>query len=765
MKSALKTIIAVLTLSLALGAHAQQQAQVEQSGDGKNWTVNIRNADIQAFINQVAEMTGKNFVVDPRVRARDVTVISNKPLTSDEVYELFLSVLQVHGYAAVPSGGVIKIVTNTTAKQSNLPLTANAGSVDGEELITQVIAVDNSPVEELVPVLRPLVPQYGHLAAVGSANALIISDHADNIQRMRAIIDSLDNAESDEVEIVQLEHAFAGNMVSLLQELTTSDPAANNRRRGAQGGATMVADERTNRLIIKGDRGTRARLMPLIRQLDTPSSAAGGVQVVRLSHGDSEKMAELLKNFAAGASAVRQGGEGGNGAAAARTSDSEAKVSIQSDESLNALVIRAEPEMMKELQSVISQLDVRRAQILIEAAIVEVTGDKADSLGFQYLAGDLENGVGAVNFGGSGISVQSLLQAVITEDPSNITLGDGIAAGIGETDADGDLEWGALVQALARTTNTNLLSTPSILTLDNQEASIIVGENVPFVTGQASSTGSGVSNPFTTIQREDVGLTLKVTPHVAGLGTIRLELEQETSAVKDSVGEAVDIVTTKRQLNTTVLADDGETIALGGLISDDVQKTVSKVPLLGDIPLLGFLFRSTSESHVKRNLMVFIKPTVLANNDRLVDMTREKYMGVTAMQFRVNDDGELVREVEFPLPVKLENLFQGRSPVSDEYERAYQEQQQRREEDSVTPPTSGPTTDTEGVVPGREEAPAARDEEADQAEDEAREPSATRASQPARPAPAAPVYEPSVAASRSDRDASGSECRPPWCQQ
>lgn len=762
MKSALKTIIAVLTLSLALGAHAQQQAQVEQTGDGKNWTVNIRNADIQAFINQVAEMTGKNFVVDPRVRARDVTVISNQPLTSDEVYELFLSVLQVHGYAAVPSGEVIKIVTNTTAKQSNLPVTPNAGSVGGEELITQVIAVDNSPVEELVPVLRPLVPQYGHLAAVGSANALIISDHADNIQRIHAIINSLDNAESDEVEIIQLEHAFAGNMVSLLQELTTADAGANTRRRGGQDSATLVADERTNRLIIKGDRGTRARLIPLIQKLDTPSSAAGGVQVVRLSHGDSEKMAELLKNFAAGASAVRQSGEGASGAAAARTSNGEARVSIQSDESLNALVIRAEPEMMKELQSVISQLDVRRAQILIEAAIVEVTGDKASSLGFQYLAGDLQNGVGAVNFGGSGISVQSLLQAVITEDPSNITLGDGITAGFGETDADGDLEWGALVQALASTTNTNLLSTPSILTLDNQEASIIVGENVPFVTGQASSTGSGVSNPFTTIQREDVGLTLKVTPHVAGLGTVRLELEQETSAVKDSVGEAVDIVTTKRKLTTTVLADDGETIALGGLISDDVQETVRKVPFLGDIPLLGFLFRSTSESHVKRNLMVFIKPTVLTDNNRLVDMTREKYMGVTAMQFRVNEEGELVREVQYPLPVKLENLFEGRSPVSDEYGRAYHDQQQKREEDSVTPPTSGPVTDTEGVVPGQEEAPAARDREADKAEDEAREPSATRASQPAEPASA---NESAVVVSQPNGQASSSnnQCRPPWC--
>ena len=712
MKSVLKTIIAVVALSLALGAYAQQQAPMKETGDGKTWTVNIRNADIQAFINQVAEMTGKNFVVDPRVRARDVTVISNKPLTASEVYELFLAVLQVHGYAAVPSGEVIKIVTNTTAKQSNLPLTENAASVDGEELITQVITVDNSPVEELVPVLRPLVPQYGHLAAVGSANALIISDHADNIQRMRAIISSLDTAESDEVEIVQLQHAFAGNMVQLLEELTKADAGAgNNRRRGLQGGATVIADERTNRLIIKGDRGTRARLIPLVKQLDTPSSAAGGVQVVRLSHGDAEQMAELLENFAAGASAVRQGGETKGGASAARTSNAASGVSIQADTSLNALVIRAEPEMMKQLQSVISQLDVRRAQILIEAAIVEVTGDKASSLGFQYVAGDLDNGVGAVNFGGNGVSVNSILQAVITEDPSKVSLGDGITAGIGETDSDGDLEWGALIQALARTTNTNLLSTPSILTLDNQEASIIVGENVPFVTGQASSTGSGVSNPFTTIQREDVGLTLKVTPHVAGLDTIRLELEQETSAVKESTGEAVDIVTTKRKLTTTVLADDRETIALGGLITDDVQDSVSKVPLLGDIPLLGMLFRSTSKKHVKRNLMVFIKPTVLASNDRLVDMTREKYMGITAMQFRVNDKGELVREVKFPLPTKVERLFQGRSPVSEDYRRAYQEERQKSDEDSATPPTSGPVTDTDSVVPEKEEPAASRPED------------------------------------------------------
>jgi len=572
--SALRTLIVVLLSATALTV----QAQVATSEDGKSWTVNIRNADIQAFISQIADMTGKNFVVDPRVRARDVTVVSTKALSASEVYELFLSVLQVHGYAAVPSGDIIKIVPNTTAKQSNLPLVGESES-GGEALVTRVIPVENSPVEELVPVLRPLVPQYGHLAAVGSANALIISDHIDNIRRMEAIIASLDNAESEDVQVIKLEHAFAGDMVKMLESLT---PQTGGRRgKTKDGGVTVVADERTNRLIIKGDRITRQRMAQMIRNLDTPASATGGVQVVRLSHGDAEALAELLKNFAEGASAAKPGADGKT-AAAAMTGD---KVSIQADKSLNALVIRAEPAMMKEIMSVISQLDVRRAQILIEAAIVEVSGDTGKALGFQYVGGSDESGVGAINFGNAGLTINSIVQALATDDPSGLALGDGITMGFGEQDSNGDLKWGALIQALSTSTDVNLLSTPSILTLDNQEASIVVGENVPFITGTSTSTGSGVSNPFQTIQREDVGLSLKVTPHVAGLSTIRLELEQENSQVKDSVGEAADIVTTTRKLESTVLADDGETIALGGLIRDNITKTVRKVPILGDIPL------------------------------------------------------------------------------------------------------------------------------------------------------------------------------------
>ena len=662
--SALRTLIVVLLSATALTV----QAQVAASEDGKSWTVNIRNADIQAFISQIADMTGKNFVVDPRVRARDVTVVSTKALSATEVYELFLSVLQVHGYAAVPSGDIIKIVPNTTAKQSNLPLVGENES-GGEALVTRVIPVENSPVEELVPVLRPLVPQYGHLAAVGSANALIISDHIDNIRRMEAIIASLDNAESEDVQVIKLEHAFAGDMVKMLESLT---PQTGGRRgKTKDGGVTVVADERTNRLIIKGDRITRQRMAQMIRNLDTPASATGGVQVVRLSHGDAEALAELLKNFAEGASAAKPGADGKT-AAAAMTGD---KVSIQADKSLNALVIRAEPAMMKEIMSVISQLDVRRAQILIEAAIVEVSGDTGKALGVQYVGGSDESGVGAINFGNAGLTINSIVQALATDDPSGLALGDGITMGFGEQDSNGDLKWGALIQALSTSTDVNLLSTPSILTLDNQEASIVVGENVPFITGTSTSTGSGVSNPFQTIQREDVGLSLKVTPHVAGLSTIRLELEQENSQVKDSVGEAADIVTTTRKLESTVLADDGETIALGGLIRDNITKTVRKVPILGDIPLLGILFRSTSNSREKSNLMVFLRPTILPDNERLLSMTRQKYMGITALQFELNNQGELEQVVRDPLPVSLEQVFEGRKNVSPEFREAYDAQQ------------------------------------------------------------------------------------------
>ena len=639
-------------LMVAQPVLAQQDAAIP-SADGKTWTVNIRNADIQAFIGQIAEMTGKNFVVDPRVRARDVTVISRQTLTSAEVYELFLAVLQVHGYAAVPSGEIIKIVPNTTAKQGNLPLTQDT-SVRGEELITRVITVDNSPVEELVPVLRPLVPQYGHLAAVSSANALIISDHADNIRRMEAIIAHLDGSEAEEVEIIPLQHGWVGDIVKLLETLIPQQAAAaqgGRRQSPREGRVSVVADERTNRLIVKGDSIMRRRVADLVLELDVPSNKSGSAQVIRLSHADSEKLAELLNNFA---DATRET-EGGQ-----QAPNPGSKVSIQADTSLNALVIRAEPAKMEELQSIVRQLDVRRSQILIEAAIVEVGGNLGLDLGVQWAAGDLERGVGGTNFDTAGISLNDVIGSVLAGEPTT-TLSNGLIIGGGETDGDGNLRWGGFLQALASNSNVNLLSTPSVLTLDNQEASIVVGQNVPFVTGQSTSTGSGIDNPFQTIQRQDVGITLTVTPSLAGDNTVRLELEQEASAVQASVDgvNSVDLITSKRSIKTTVLADDGETIVLGGLIQDDVRRTETKVPILGDIPLLGILFRSTSDSREKRNLIVFLRPTILNDSARLVGLTRQRYLGITALQFRVNRRGELERIVAEPLPAERMHCSMG----------------------------------------------------------------------------------------------------------
>ncbi|MDF1630846.1 MAG: type II secretion system secretin GspD [Alcanivoracaceae bacterium] len=646
--------VTVLVLMVSLSSPLWSETVAQPAADGKTWTVNIRNADLQAFITQVAEMTGKSFVVDPRVRSRDVTVISRQALSAEEVYELFLSVLQVHGYAAVPAGDVIKIVNNTTAKQSNLPLTQSR-NIKGEELITRVIPVLNSPVDELVPVLRPLVPQYGHLASVSSANALIISDHADNIVRMEAILALLDNADSQEVEMIPLEHAWAADLIKVLENLI---PERGGKRKDQPSSVTLVADERTNRLIVKGDREARDRVRSLVMEMDVPQDQGSGVQVIRLANADAKSTAELLKSFVDGAAPA--GGADKAPAAAG-------KVSIQADESLNALIIRAEPALMNELRNVIAQLDVRRAQILIEAAIVEVGGDNGLNLGFQWAAGDPETGVGGVNFSNFGISLNDVIGSAISGQPTT-TLGDGATIGGGEVGSDGNLRWGGFLQALASSKAVNLLSTPSITTLDNQEASIIVGQNVPFVTGQSTSASAGVTNPFTTIQREDVGITLTVTPHLAGPNSVRLVLEQEVSAVEGSVTgvNAADIITSKRSINTTVLADNMETVVLGGLIRDDNEKTVRKVPILGSIPVLGVLFRSTSTQRVKRNLMVFLRPTIISDRGDNVSIARQRYLGITTLQFRVDEDGELKRTTRDPLPADVDQLFEGRRPVPEE---------------------------------------------------------------------------------------------------
>ncbi|MDO6443675.1 MULTISPECIES: type II secretion system secretin GspD [unclassified Marinobacter] len=589
-------------------------------GQEETWRLNLKDADIRAFVTQVADITGYSFVVDPRVKGK-VTVLSSAPMNKDEIYDLFLAVLNVHGFTAIPGEEVIKVVQQVDAKQSAEAL-GRFPSTPSEQLITRVIQIDNANALELVPILRPLVAKYGHLAGVAAANALIISDHSSNIQRIEQIVRELDSPSKYEVEVIKLREAWVGDMVVLLQELAPDELG----RAGNDSAArkySVTADERSNRLILRGDESFRNKMRGLIAQLDQPSASGGTTKVIRLRHADAKNLTEILTGVMG--ELAKESGSGG-AAGSGATSRPQGSFSVFADEGLNALVVRGEPSLMQEAEVIVAALDVRRAQVMIEAAIVEISDELGQDLGVQVAVGD-ESGastpVMGTNFGNVGNSLGDVVSAILTESAIAPALG-GVTIGAGQRNEDG-VTWGILLQALSTSAAANLLSTPSIITLDNQESEIIVGQNVPFRTGQSTVTGDGTTNPFTTIERRDIGLTLKVTPTISADGLVRLVVEQTTESVADSIEDASDIVTNKREIKTTVLADDGETIVLGGLTRDDYTVNKSKVPLLGDIPYIGRLFSSESERRVKRNLLVFLRPKILLGKGDAVVATSEKF--------------------------------------------------------------------------------------------------------------------------------------------
>lgn len=590
-------------------------------GQDETWRLNLKDADIRAFVTQVADITGYSFVVDPRVKGK-VTVLSSAPMSKDEIYDLFLAVLNVHGFTAIPGEEVIKVVQQVDAKQSAEVL-GRFSSTPSEQLITRVIQIDNANALELVPILRPLVAKYGHLAGVAAANALIISDHASNIKRMEQIVRELDSPSKYEVEVVKLKEAWVGDMVTLLQELAPDELGRAGNDNSARK-YSVTADERSNRLILRGDETFRGKMRGLIEQLDQPSASGGATKVIRLKHADAKGLTELLKGVMG---EVTKEAAGGSGAAGGGTSTKpQGNFAVFADEGLNALVVRGEPSLMQEAEEIVAALDVRRAQVLIEAAIVEISDELGQDLGVQVAVGD-ESGsstpVMGTNFGNVGRSLGDVLSAILTESAIAPAVG-GITVGAGQRDKNG-VSWGILLQALSTSAAANLLSTPSIITLDNQESEIIVGQNVPFRTGESTVSGDGTTNPFTTIERRDIGLTLKVTPTISADGLVRLVVEQTTESVADSIDNASDIVTNKREIKTTVLADDGETIVLGGLTRDDYSVSKSKVPLLGDIPYLGRLFSSETERRVKRNLLVFLRPKIMLGKTEAAVVTSEKF--------------------------------------------------------------------------------------------------------------------------------------------
>lgn len=619
----------------------------------QTWTINLQDAEIGEFINQVSRISGRNFVVDPRVKGR-VTVISSTPLSSDGVYELFLSVLRVHGFAAVPAGDVVRIVQQTLAKQSGTEQDFD-GTADGELIITRVIPAQNVQATELVSILRPLVPQYGHVAAVEAPNVVIISDHAENIRRMEAIIRETDVAREDEVEVIALQEAWVENIVELLETLA---PQQIGRNATGPQAVQVVANARNNSLVLRGQRDAMNDLKSLIERLDTPASEIGSTRVFRLSHSDAEQLAGILSGILA------EQEDAGNGR--------RIRTSVQADPSLNALIVRGDPTTLAEVGSILDALDVRRTQVLIEAAIVEVSLTGRNRYGVDIGIADLDGDTTPLFLSPLGQSLQDLL------GPGAIS-GDGISPGdlvgtaaeitsptLAVARLSSGVSFGAILQAITTHSDSDLLSTPSILTLDNEEATIVVGQNVPFRTGSFTTSNAGAQNPFTTIQREDVGITLKVLPHIHDGDAVRLKVEQEVSSVEAGtrVGEEAfsDIVTNKRTIATTILADDRQTIVLGGLIQDDIQESTRKVPLLGDIPIAGALFRSTSTERTKRNLLVFLRPTILRNPEDVAEVSERRYRSIWEVQSRGREP-QAEDEAEDTLEVpSMDHLYEGRHP-------------------------------------------------------------------------------------------------------
>jgi len=596
-----------------------------------NWKINLKNADIREFTTQVSAITGRSFIVDPRIKG-NVTVISSTSMDSDAIYELFLSVLRVHGYAAVESGNVVKIVQQVLAKQSGNSLDFVAGA-ESEELVTRVIAAKNTPSVELVKILRPLIPQYGHIAGLDQPNAIIISDHASNINRLVEIVERIDVVEETTTRIVELQEAWVEDMVGLLEQLA---PDLIGKSAKGPNKVTIVASERTNSIVLKGEPMTLEKVAQLIDDLDTPANRAGTIQVVRLAHSDATELADILKNLVA---------DSDNG----DTTGQNVKTSIQADASLNALVIQANPTTMSDLKSIINQLDIRRLQVLIEAAIVEVTDTFERQLGTELAIADTgSSNLPLATTAPSGI-LSSIIAAIASGDPTQANLGTSPILALGKEDTNG-INFAFVVQALASNDNANLLSTPSITTMDNEEAKIVVGQSVPFRTGSTTTGNNGTSNPFTTIQREDVGLTLQVTPHVHDGNLIRLEILQEVSEVDTrtlQIGSdgSSDIITNKRTIETTVLADDGEVIVLGGLIRDKYSEGESGVPGLKNIPVLGYLFKTKSKSVEKSNLMVFLRATVLKTREDIVAQTERKYNGIWEVEITGTDASEAISDL------------------------------------------------------------------------------------------------------------------------
>jgi general secretion pathway protein D len=576
--------------------------------------INFRDADIRSVIESVAEITGTTFVIDPRVKGK-MTIISPEKIDGDVLYEVFLSALQVHGYQAVKDGSVIRIVPASQAFQ--LP-----GGEGSNQLMTKVLAVNHVIAAEMVPVLKPLLSQGAQLQAHAASNRLVVTDTKAQIDRVTKMLETIDSADQGSFEIIKLNNTSSSEALDIIDKMGMAS--------GKQ--ITVVEDEFNNRLILSGPSRSRAPIRALLMQLDVASDDEGGLDVIYLHYAQAENMQPLLEKILSSRSFLRMAGETGN-------KGSQENYSIQADNENNALVVSAPAGVLSSIKSVVRKLDQPRVQVLIEAVIAELSEDQANSLSIQ-MASVGSAGAYITNLNGA---IPALAGAIL--DDSDVTaetlniIPSGLVLGGANIDEDDGTGIAGLINALKSDAQTNILSTPSIMTLDNEEASISVGQEVPFITGSYTNSSDSSSNPFQTIEREEVGVKLRVTPQVNEGDAVRLEIEQEISSVLANAETAgtSDLITSKRTISTNVMVNDGELLVLGGLIDESQSSTESKVPFLGDIPYLGVLFRSTSKSSENKVLMVFIRPTILRNSGQASDISKRKYKMLRDSQKSFND--------------------------------------------------------------------------------------------------------------------------------
>jgi general secretion pathway protein D len=602
-------VLGVVVMLLAASATVADQAQ--------RITPNFKDADITQIAEAVAAATGKNFIIDPRVRAQ-VTMLSSTPMSPEAFYQAFLSILDVYGFIAVPAGAVVKILPDASARQVPSVDLPERVSGTSDEIVTQVLEVKNVQAQQLVPILRPLVPQYGHLQAVPGANILIITDHASNVNRLIRIIRRIDQIGNQDPEIIPLQNASASEIVRVVNSLYQGPEAS---------GIKVVADERSNSVLVGGDDAQRLRIRALIAHLDTPLEAGGNTRVRYLHYADAEKIAPKLKEQITG---IAQANATGSGQGASPQAAAERSAMVWADPPTNALVITAPPKIMRTVMDIIDKLDIRRPQVLVEAIIAEVDVDKQSDLGVNWAAYGQGTNVPIGGFVSpvGGTSIVDLATAAINPSSVSDTLLEGTTLGVGRVAGTG-VNFAAMLRAIRTDTDTNVIATPSAVTMDNQEAELKVAQEVPFITGQYTSgtavTGGQV-NPFQTIQREEVGTILKVTPTISSEGTqVMLKISIESSSIGAKPAGAVDLVTNKRTITTTVLIEDGGVVALGGLIEDDSTSSNDRVPGLGNIPIIGYLFKNRSAQSTKNNLIIFIRPKILRNPNQAAFETDLKY--------------------------------------------------------------------------------------------------------------------------------------------